>query len=387
MSRYHVFLSYTKEDGEEQTLLQYNTTEDEIRSKILTPLNQGHAFFLIGYVIKPSAIHQLQIYRSEREYQNLVLPDGRSPIGRQHEYVRYYFDHDQVQGVEDCTAYFLSKSDKDVVEETEQLQDRIEEFGVADTSRHPPRVRSGNWFSSRDNINIFVPCTLAYFGQLLFLVLQRWVDSQNVDLFTMVYRGNTILTFWSILSAAISFTLVFGSTFFFSKKGWKSRYIAIMNAISLLVLLVVNIPMNFNLDTAQAEYPIIVYSTPMLIIVGEIALISYTLFMNFEGLLIKEQELLHQELTRVLGSLLTMPFVIMIIGLLVTFLSQTTLAWKMVFPIWFGYLILGAGLWVLAIHVKIRELQFLLSNQIDSIPLTNTLPTLPTNDQSDGELL
>jgi hypothetical protein len=292
-----------------------------------------------------------------------------------------------VQGVEDCTAFFLSTSDKDVVEETEHLEDQIEEFVVADTSRHPPRVGIENWFSSRNNINIFVPCTLAYFGHLLFLVLQRWVDSQNADLFTMVYRGNTILTFWSILSAAISFTLVFGSTFFLSKKGWKSSYIAIMNTVSLLVLLVVNIPMNFNLDTAQAEYPIIVYSTPILIIVGEIALISYTLFMKFEGLLIKEQELLHQELTRMLGSLLTMPFGIMIIGLLVTFLSQTTLAWKIVFPIWFGYLILGAGLWVLAIHVKIRELQSLLSNQIDSIPLTNTLPTLPSNDQSDGELL
>ena len=136
--------------------------------------------------------------------------------------------------------------------------------------------------------------------------------------------------------------------------------------------------MNFNLGTTQAEYPIIVYSTPMLIMVGEIALISFTLFMNFDGLLIKEKELLHQEMTRVLGSLLTMPFVIMIIGILVTFLSQTTLAWKMVFPMWFGYLILGAVIWVLAIHVKIRELQYHLSDQIGNIPLENAFPTLPS---------
>lgn len=387
MSWYHVFLSYAKENEEEQTLLQYNATEAEILSKIITPLNQGQAFFLIGYVIKPSAVLQLQIYRSEREYQNLVLPDGRSPIGRQHEYVRYYFDHNQVQGVEDCTASFLTLSDNEMLEETEQLQDRIEEFVAADTSLRTPRLANGKGLSSRYNLKIFVPCTLAYFGHLVFLVLQRWIDSQNADFFAMVYRGNTILTFWSILSAAISFTLVFGSTFFLTKKGWKSSYIAIINAISLLVLLVINIPMNFNLETAQAEYPIIVYSTPMLIMVGEIALISYTLFMKFEGLLIKEKELLHQEMTRMLGSLLTMPFVIMIIGLLVTFLSQTTLAWKIVFPVWFGYLILGAVLWVLAIHVKIKELQHHLSDQIDSLTLENTFPTLPSNTQSDHEIL
>jgi len=377
MSWYHVFLSYTKEDGEEQTLLQYNTTEEEIRSKIITPMNLGQAFFLIGYVIKPSAVLQVQIYRSEREYQNLVLPDGRSPIGRQQDYVRYYFDHNQVQGVEDLTASFLSMPTKDEVEEAEQLQDRIEEFVAADSPLRTSRVGRTNGLCSRYNLKIFVPCTLAYFGQLVFLVLQRWVDSQNGDFFTTVYRGNTILTFWSIVSAAISFAVIFGVTFFLSKRGWRSSYIAIINAISLLVLLVVNIPMNFNLGTTQAEYPIIVYSTPMLIMVGEITLISYTLFMNFDGLLIKEKELLHQEMTRVLGSLLTMPFVIMIIGILVTFLSRTTLAWKMVFPTWFGYLILGAVIWVLAIHVKIRELQYHLSDQIDSITLEDTFPTLP----------
>ena len=378
MSWYHVFLSYTKEDGEDQTLLQYNTTEDEIRSKILTPLNQEQAFFLIGYVIQPSAVLRLQIYRSEREYQNLVLPDGRSPIGRQHEYVRYYFDHNQVQGVEDCTASFLSRSTEVRIEETESFQDRIEEFVAADTSLQTSRFGNGNGLSSRYDLKIFVPCTLAYFGQLVFLVLQRWVDSQNTDFFMTVYRGDTILTFWAILSAAISFAVIFGVTFVLSKKGWKGSYIAIVNAVSLLVLLVVNIPINFNLDTNQAEYPIIVYSTPILIMVGEIALISYTLFMKFDGLLIKEKELLHQEMTRVLGSLLTMPFVIMIIGILVTFLSQTMLAWKIVFPVWFGYLILGAVIWVLAVHTKIRELQNHLSDQIDSIPLENTFPTLPS---------
>jgi hypothetical protein len=378
MSWYHVFLSYTKEDGEEQTLLQYNTTEEEIRSKIITPMNLGQAFFLIGYVIKPSAVLQLQIYRSEREYQNLVLPDGRSPIGRQQDYVRYYFDHNQVQGVEDLTASFLSMPTKDEVEEVEQLQDQIEEFVATDSPFRTSRVGRTNSLRSRYNLKIFVPCTLAYFGQLVFLVLQRWVDSQNADVFMTVYRGNTILTFWSIVSAAISFAVIFGVTFFLSKRGWRSSYIAIINAISLLVLLVVNIPMNFNLGTTQAEYPIIVYSTPMLIMVGEIALISYTLFMNFDGLFIKEKELLHQEMTRVFGSLLTMPFVIMIIGILVTFLSQTTLAWKMVFPMWFGYLILGAVIWVLAIHVKIRELQYHLSDQIGSQPLENAFPTLPS---------
>ncbi len=166
-------------------------------------------------------------------------------------------------------------------------------------------------------------------------------------------------------------------TFFLSKKGWKSSYIAIVNASSLLVLLVVNIPMNFNLGTTQAEYPIIVHATPMLIMVGEVALISFTLFMKFDGLLIKEVELLYQEMTRVFSSLLTMPFVIMIIGILVTFLSQTTLAWKMVFPAWFGYLIFGAVVWVLAIHMKIRELQRHLSDQIASLSLEDTFPTLP----------
>jgi hypothetical protein len=82
-----------------------------------------------------------------------------------------------------------------------------------------------------------------------------------------------------------------------------------------------------------------------------------------------------------------MPFVIMIIGLLVTFLSQTTLAWKIVFPVWFGYLILGAVLWVLAIHVKIRELQHHLSDHIDSLTLENAFPTLSPNTQSDREIL
>lgn len=375
MSRYHVFLSYTKDDGEEQTLLQYNTTEAEIQSKIIAPLKQGKAFFLIGYVIKPSAVQELKIYCSEREYQNLALPDGRSPLGRQHKYVQYYFDHNQVQGVNECTISFMSVSKKDAVEEMESLHDRIEEFIPAGPSLPIPRDRTAS--SSRETLKIFVPCTFAYFGNLVFLVLQRWVDSQNPSFFAMVYREDTILTFWSILSAATSFTIVFSSTFLLSKKGWKSSHIAIMNAISLLVLLVINIPFNFNLATSQAEYPIFVYSTPLLIMVGEVTLISYTLFMKFEGLLIREKEMLHREMTHALGSLLTMPFVIMIIGILVTFLSHTTLEWKMVFPVWFGYLILGAVLWVLAIHLKIRELQHQLSDQLNITSFENAFPTLP----------
>jgi hypothetical protein len=377
MSWYHVFLSYSKDDGEEQTLLQYNTTDGEIRSKIITPLNQGKAFFLIGYVIKPSAVHLLKIYSSVREYQNLVLPDGRSPLGRQHEYVRYYFDHNQVQGVEDCTAAFSPLFKKDTVEETEHVQDHIEEFIATDISLRTPQEEKRDSLSSRYNLKIFVPCTFAYFGNLVFLVLQRWVDSQHPIFFAMVYRGDTILTFWSILSAAIGFTLVFGSTFFLSKKGWNSSHIAIINAIGLIALLIMNIPINFNIETSQAEYPVIVYSTPVLIMVGEVALISYTLFTKFDGLLIREKELLHQEMTRVLGSLLTMPFVIMIIGILVTFLSRTPLEWKMVFPVWFGYLILGAVLWVLAIHFKIGELQHQLADQLDIVSLENAFPTLP----------
>jgi hypothetical protein len=101
-----------------------------------------------------------------------------------------------VQGVEDCTASFLPISTEIQVEETEQLQDQIEEFMAADPSLPTSRVVNGNGLSFRYDLKIFVPCTLAYFGQLVFMVLQRWVDSQNADFFMSVYRGSTILTFW-----------------------------------------------------------------------------------------------------------------------------------------------------------------------------------------------
>ncbi len=109
MPVYHVFLTYQDVWGDEWQLLQYDIpSTDDLHEKFIDPIRGNRTFTVQSYSILPSNILRLHIYRSERLYAEIQLPDERSPLDESHEYVQRIFESGLIEGVEPCTSYFLS---------------------------------------------------------------------------------------------------------------------------------------------------------------------------------------------------------------------------------------------------------------------------------------
>jgi hypothetical protein len=251
----------------------------------------------------------------------------------------------------------------------------------AHATMHPSSSQAPSTRSLRANRNknqyllFFMVSSLACLGNLLFTLSLRWVDFRDQNYFSLVYREQSIVTLWSVLSSILVFLLVSGITFMSVKKKLKSMYVAAVTSCALVLMLLINVLLTFSLRYSAAS-TVLVYLSPYLLMIGEIALILYTWYYQFDHLLRREKALLYHLMMKLWSSILVTPFWFVISGVLLTFGSQPLhQEWRMITPLWFGYLLLGMIFWIFSVRRNIRDLQFDLATDLSE---RNRLPHLPS---------
>ena len=108
MPYYHVFIEYTDKEGQEQYQISYNRSEEYVREQIAIPYMKNKKFVYGGKVIQPTNINHIAIFRSEKGFNSLILPNGKHPVGQDKKYIRKCFYMNKVEEVEVCTSDFVT---------------------------------------------------------------------------------------------------------------------------------------------------------------------------------------------------------------------------------------------------------------------------------------
>jgi hypothetical protein len=396
MTFYHLFLTYLDENDEEKQLLHHSIASEQELEAIIIPIQENRTVSIEERSISPGKIIHLRIYQSESPFEDLRLPDGQSPVGRQYDYITYFFDKEMVEGIRICTDQFiialpteeeisLASNDEqgntavveDVIQEAHALETQVQEIQLTQRSEHLSlfSIRDQEFTRKREAL-FFILCNFAYIGNFMLLVMMRWTELPNPS-FLSVFSGDTVITLWSIISSVLIFITLFGSKYVLMKRKKSSTVLALIYIGILVGILAINVPMNFRFMSSESTntgFLVISYASAYLLMAGEVAIIAFTLFYDAAATLLG-RELLYQELTKILNPILVIASATMLTGMLVTNLVLST-RYNIFFPIWFGYLFFGVVLWILAIQLNIRKLQWQRSIEY-KIQLVAEFPALP----------
>jgi hypothetical protein len=204
-------------------------------------------------------------------------------------------------------------------------------------------------------------------------------------MFLSVFSEDTVISLWSIISSVLIFVTLFGSKYILINRGKSSAVLALSYIGILIGVLVINVSLNFqfpSMEDLNTGLLVIVYSSAYILMVGEIVIIAFTLFYDDVASLFG-RKLLYQELTKIVNPILVVASATMFTGMLVTNLVLST-RYNIFFPIWFGYLFFGIVLWILALQLNIRKLQWQRSIEYQ-IQLVAEFPSLPPLSQEQME--
>lgn len=105
MPYYHVFVEYTTKKGKRESAFIYNMDEELAKERFADPYMKGEAFMVGGKFV--SEVDGIQFFGSEKQWKDLVLPNGKSPDEASHHYVVDCFNKKLVKDVILLTYYFI----------------------------------------------------------------------------------------------------------------------------------------------------------------------------------------------------------------------------------------------------------------------------------------
>lgn len=103
---YYVFIRYIDKKGK-QAAVRFNLSEETVEKTVANPIKQNKRFIFVGRPIHPSGIDTIDIYKSNKDYRKLILPNGKRALDSEFDYVIKCFAHGEVEGVEVCTTDFI----------------------------------------------------------------------------------------------------------------------------------------------------------------------------------------------------------------------------------------------------------------------------------------
>jgi len=123
MPYYHVYIVYVKR-GKEKDVFIYNISEEDVKQTIAAPYMKNKDFLMGGAVLHPSDIDQILIFVSEKRFEELRLPNRKSPVGQPNQHVVDCFNRKVVKSVWLCTSMFITSPPAE--EETTKVPLRVD---------------------------------------------------------------------------------------------------------------------------------------------------------------------------------------------------------------------------------------------------------------------
>jgi predicted nucleotide-binding protein len=134
MPYYHVYIKQVKKGRPNQSLsiISFNRSADFVREKYASHYMKGRPFHFGGCTVKSSEITSILVFRSSVPFDQLILPNGKTPLDEpiNEDYTARAFAQTKVNNVGDVTEEFITSA-PEIEEETAKTS--TESFAKKDT--------------------------------------------------------------------------------------------------------------------------------------------------------------------------------------------------------------------------------------------------------------
>ncbi len=379
MPFYHLFLVYRDEHAGEQIQLHANLpSEEAVHEHILKPLQDTVTWIHGDTPTLSTTLHRVYVYRSEKHYQTLRLPDGRYPNQLPAEYVLYFLEKDLVNDAKPWSDTAQPLQHTKLPQKSPLATDN---FSVLDESPSTNEVVMGfpfnltimhrtnsiyRWFNLVGTSKWIMIFT-AFFSGLGFFTtsaLIRWAWTSNSSLWDIV----TPLNLGSAWCAAL--VLVIAQNLIDQRRNpW---FLTSINASVLVTVLIIGIWFDFALPPYNTVLPMTAYIILGSLLIVENIIITLTVRTSITAFTPSIQIVASSLIRNALKPLSVSTIVTLLFSVLITLFLPTTPVFQIALASIVCIMFIGVFFELVALHVKSQEM---LQAEVFSTSLS--LPTLP----------
>lgn len=384
MPFYHLFLVYHDEHEGEQIQLHTNLpSEEAVHEHILKPLQETVTWSHGDTPTLMTTLHRVYVYRSEKHYQTLRLPDGRFPNQLPAEYVLYFLEKDLVRDVTPWSDPSKPRNHEvlpqksplttdtfPILDETPATNAVTFDFAVKSAKiRHPnnilrwfDRFKTAKWILTLNAI-----CTGLGFFAISVLIRWAWTIDSSVEHIV------TPLSLGSAWGAALALVII-QNLFDQRRSSW---FLISINTSVLITVLILGVSFEFTVSPYNALLPMTVYIVLGSLLIVEHIVVTLTIRTTMTEFTPSTQTVASTLIRNALKPLSISTIVTLLFGVLTTLFLPGKPGVQIALATIVCIMFIGVFFELIALHVKSTELQKAgISSSTFSLP---ALPPLSTS--------
>jgi hypothetical protein len=379
MPFYHLFLVYRVDHEGEQIQLHANLPSEEVvHEHILKPLQETVTWSHGNMPTLMTTLHRVYVYRSEKHYQTLRLPDGRYPNQLPAEYVLYFLEKNLVRDVKPWSDPSESRQHTILPQKSPFAADSfpiLDESHSADAATtdftlNPSAVHRSKsfrrWFDQLGTAKwiLILSAIVTGLGFFTISVLIRWawtIDSSVWDVVTPLSLGSS----WG---AALA--LVITQNLIDQKRSpW---FLISINTFVLITVLIVGIWFDFALPPYNAFLPTTAYIVLGSLLILENVIVTLTIRTSLTEFTPSTQIAASAMIRNAIKPLTVSTIVALLFGILVTLFLPGRPGFQIALASIVCFMFIGVFFELIALHIKSVEIQ-----KAETFSSSLLLPALP----------
>jgi hypothetical protein len=379
MPFYHLFLVYHDDHEGEQIQLHANLpSEEAVHEHILQPLKETVTWSHGDTPTLMTTLHRVYVYRSEKHYQTLRLPDGRYPNQLPAEYVLYFLEKDLVHDVKPWSdpskprQHAIPPQKSPLSADIFPILDESPsaDAATADFTLNPSTIHRTNsfrrWFDQLGTAKwvLIISAIFTGLGFFTISVLIRWAWTAGSSVWDVV----TPLSLGSAWGAALA--LVITQNLIDQKRSpW---FLISVNTIVLVTLLIVGIWFDFALPPYNAFLPTTAYIVLSSFLILEHVIVTLTIRTSLTEFTPSTQIAASAMIRNAIKPLTVSTIVTLLVGILVTLFLPGSPGFQIALASIVCFMFIGVFFELIALHVKSVEIQ-----KAETFSSSLSLPALP----------
>lgn len=378
MPFYHLFLVYHDEKEGNQIQLHTNLpSEAAVHEHILKPLQETVTWSHGDTPTPMTTLHRVYVYRSNKHYQSLRLPDGRFPDQLPAEYVLYFLEKDLVRDITPWPDPSKSRNHNVLPQKSPFITDIFPiiedpaadvpsaDFASSSSRFHHPnvfwrwldRLKTAKWVLTLSAIGTGL-------GFFAISILIRWawtIDSSLEYILTPLSLGSP----WA---AALGLVIT-QNVFERQRSTW---FLISLNTSVLITVLALGISFDFAMPPYNAFLPMITYIVLGSLLIVEHIVITLTIRATLTEYPPSTRIVAAALIRNALRPLSIFSIVTLLFGVLTTLFLPGSPGVQIALASIVCIMFIGVFIELIALHIKSNEMQ-----QTNPVSSTLSLPTLP----------
>lgn len=378
MPFYHLFLVYHDEKEGKQIQLHTNLpSEAAVHEHILKPLQETVTWSHGDTPTLMATLHSVYVYRSNKHYQSLRLPDGRFPNQLPAEYVLYFLEKDLVRDITPWPDPSKSRNHNVLPQKSPVItnifpiiEDPAADVPRADFTSSSSRFHHTGviwrWLDQLKTAKWVLTLSAIGTGLGFFAisVLIRWaltIDSSLEYTLTPLSLGSP----WAAALALVITQNVFDR----QRSTW---FLISLNTSVLITVLALGISFDFAMPPYNAFLPMMTYIVLGSLLIVEHIVVTLTIRVTLTEYSPSTRIVASTLIRNALRPLSIFSIVTLIFGILTTLFLPGNLGVQIALASIVCIMFIGVFIELIALHIKSNEMQ-----QTKPVSSTLSLPTLP----------